>query len=201
MPNYQLNHFQHFHFQGQKSGEIILMVIRRHWFSIVQQMFFLLVLVALLLGFYLFLPAFVPLFQNSVWSNLFSLAANTFLIGLWIIFFVIWIDYYFDTWIITNERIVAIYQKGLFSREVSELRFERIQDVSTEVVGIIPTILNYGDLFIQTAGEKEKFVFKSVPNPYAIKSLIMNIQKEKRQEDTNELGEMIEEKINNHETL
>lgn len=201
MPDYQLNHFQRFHFQGQKSGEIILMVIRRHWFNIVQQVFFLLILIGLLLGAYLFLPLFTPLFQNSAWSSLFSLAANTFLIGLWIVFFVIWIDYYFDTWIITNERIVAIYQKGLFSREVSELRFERIQDVSTEVVGIIPTILNYGDLFIQTAGEKEKFVFKSVPNPYAIKSLIMNIQKEKRQEDTNELGEMIEEKINNHETL
>ena len=200
MPHYPFEHFQRFHFQGQKSGEIILMVIRRHWFNIAQQMFFIFLLVVILLGASLFLPLLLPALNNNLWRPVISLVENALLLGIWFVFFLTWVDYYFDTWIITNERIVAIYQNGLFSREVSELRFERIQDVSTDVVGIIPTVLNYGDILIQTAGEEEKFVFKNVPDPYTIKSLIMNIQKEKRREDTNELGEMIEEKINHHET-
>ena len=198
--HYNFDHFQNFHFQGQKSGEVILMVIRRHWFNIAQQLFFLFFLIALLFVGLTALPIILPALSSPGFAPLINFFGNVLFIGIWLGFFIIWIDYYFDTWIITNERIVAIYQNGLFSREVSELRFERIQDVSTDVVGILPTLLNYGDLLIQTAGEEEKFVFKSVPDPYSIKSLVMNIQKEKRREDTNELGEMIEEKINGGET-
>ena len=59
------------------------------------------------------------------------------------------------------------------------------------------TFLNYGNLFIQTAAERERFLFKKVPNPYKIKDILMNLQEEKEKEETDELGEMIKKKINN----
>jgi uncharacterized membrane protein YdbT with pleckstrin-like domain len=103
---------------------------------------------------------------------------------IWITFFLIWIDYYFDVWIITDRRVVNIEQKGLFNRQVSELELLRIQDITTEVTGVIPTILNYGDVFIQTAGENPRFIFRQVSDPYGIKDTLMNLQKKRSREES-----------------
>ncbi|MDX9913774.1 MAG: PH domain-containing protein, partial [Candidatus Moranbacteria bacterium] len=78
--------------------------------------------------------------------------------------------------IITNERIVNIEQKALFIRTTSELKFDKIQDISINIVGLIPTVLNFGDVHVQTAGNTERFLFHKVPDPQKIKSLIMNMQ-------------------------
>lgn len=72
------------------------------------------------------------------------------------------IDYYLDVYIITNERIVNIEQNGFFKREISELHLHQIQDVSAKVNGFLPTIMHYGDVFIQTAAERENFVFANL---------------------------------------
>ena len=70
---------------------------------------------------------------------------------LWLYGFLLWIDYWLDVWIVTDERVINIEQKGLFSRSVSELHFYNVQDVTTSVRGVIPTLLNYGDVEVQTA--------------------------------------------------
>src|SRR3989344_3187016 len=106
-----------------------------------------------------------------------------FIIFIWLFSFLLWIDYYFDVWIITNERIVNIDQKGLFARHMSELNFGSVQDVTTVVTGILPTVLNYGDVVVQTAGEKERFVFRMIPDPYIIKDSIMKLSKNALDDD------------------
>ena len=125
--------------------------------------------------------------------------AILFALITWIFFFLLWIDYYFDVWIITNKRVVNVEQKGLFNREVSELELERIQDITTDVKGVIPTFLNYGDVYVQTAGKTERFDFADVPDPYGIKDIIMNLQKAKHLEENNELGEVIREEIHHND--
>ena len=110
-------------------------------------------------------------------------------------FFLIWIDYYFDVWIVTERRIINIEQKGLFSRVVSELELEKIQDITTDVKGVIPTFLNFGDLHVQTAAEKERFLFRDIPDPYDVKNLIMNLQKKSESEEEEQFGKMLERKI------
>ena len=95
----------------------------------------------------------------------------------------------------TDKRIVNIEQKGLFARETSELQLEKIQDVATDVKGVIPTFLNYGTIEVQTAGEQEKFIFKDIPDPYAVKDLIMQLQKKFEQQENVEFSRMLSEKI------
>jgi len=90
--------------------------------------------------------------------------------------FLIWIDYYFDVWIITTERVINVEQKGMFSRRVSELSYAKVQDITTEVLGFLPSMLNYGDVYVQTAGEQERFVFRTVSDPYHIKNIIAEQQ-------------------------
>lgn len=194
-----MHNFNHFHFKGQKPGEEILMVVHRHWFDILSQFFIIFIMLVLFFSGFVFIPAFFSFFKEGFGVNLFFFLQNLFLIFIWLFFFLIWIDYYFDVWIVTNERIVNIEQKGLFSREVSELELENIQDITVDVLGIIPTFLNYGELFVQTAAEKERFVFHNVPDPYIIKDRIMNLQQKVEKKESEDLGAVIRKEI--HEEL
>ena len=187
--------FEKFHFQGQKPGEEILLVLHRHWFDILSQIFLVLGMIAGLILSFFYLPFFFPNIETAFGSKLFSFVEVSLAMLIWLVLFIIWIDYYFDVWIITNRRIVNIEQKALFVRQVSELEIENIQDVTTEVKGVIPTFLNYGDVFVQTAAEKERFLFHNVPDPYGVKDLMMNLQKRIEKEEARDLGEMIRERI------
>ena len=102
---------------------------------------------------------------------------TTMLLFLWIYAFFIWIDYYFDVWVITDERVLNIEQRGLFTRVISEVHLGRVQDVTTRVEGFVPTLLNYGDIFIQTAGEEKHFHFRNVGDPDQHKDEIVRLVK------------------------
>lgn len=182
-----------FHFAGQKDGEEVLLVVHRHWFNILEQMFLIVFLLFLMFSGAIYLPQLFVALRNPLMNSFFFFLENVFAMFIWIFFFLIWIDYYFDVWVITNLRIVNIEQKGLFNRSVSEMGFSRIQDVTAEVIGIIPTFLNYGDVFIQTAAETERFLFRQVPDPYHIKDVIMQMQKRRAQQKSAEFRKMMDE--------
>jgi uncharacterized membrane protein YdbT with pleckstrin-like domain len=103
---------------------------------------------------------------------------SLFLLILQQIAVVIFINYYLDCWIITNERTISTELKTLFSRNVSSISHDKIQDITVEVKGFLQTFLKYGNLQIQTAGEFNKFIFKEIPEPYETKELLFKIQKE-----------------------
>lgn len=195
------NNFNKYHFDGQARDEQILLVLHRHWFDILSQLFIILLMLAILFSSYWISALVHPALDDPLYQNLFSFLRNLFFIFIWMTFFLIWIDYYFDVWIVTDRRIVNIEQKALFSRETSELRLEKIQDVTTDVRGIIPTFLNYGDLLVQTAAEKEKFLFHNIPDPYEVKDLIMRLQKKFEHRENVEFTEMLSKKIHHDDDV
>ncbi len=168
-----------YHFPGQRENEQVLRIIHRHWFNLFSHLFIVILFSAILVGSFLFVPTLFPdMLRGDNW-RFFIFVQNTFFIFAWLYGFLIWIDYYFDVWIITNERVVNIEQKGLFVRHISELHFQRIQDVTSEVEGLLPTILDFGDVIVQTAGEETRFVFRQVADPSSVKDLVMRIAKER----------------------
>ena len=78
----------------------------------------------------------------------------------------------FDTWIITSRRIIDIEQQGLFSRHVAEIPLSRVQDITIEVNGILETLLRFGTIRIQTAGERDFFI-NDVPRLQELKNIIL----------------------------
>jgi hypothetical protein len=88
--------------------------------------------------------------------------------------------YYLDMMIITNDRLVQIQQKTLFSRSVSELDLYRVQDISSDISGVIPTMIGYGLLKIQTAGERQNFTFESVPRVNEVRRHIIELAEQDR---------------------
>jgi uncharacterized membrane protein YdbT with pleckstrin-like domain len=191
----KLRNFLSYCFRGQEKGEPILALLRRHWFNVFIQFIPILLLAAVLFAGFLYLPSYFQILNSSAFQDFFYFLESLLAMLIWTISFLIWTDFYLDTWIITDRRIVNIEQKGFFSRVNSELALDKIQDVTTDVTGFFPTLFNYGDVFIQTAAEKERFVFRKVPNPYKIKDLLMELQKEKEKEKEKKFEHMLHEEL------
>jgi uncharacterized membrane protein YdbT with pleckstrin-like domain len=75
--------------------------------------------------------------------------------------------------VITNENIIQVLQFSLLNRQTSQLNLAKIQDVSVDQVGIIPTMLGYGTIDIETAGEAANFRFPYAPNPDRVAKIII----------------------------
>ena len=155
-----------------QSDEKIVTSVHKHWFV----MFKTILAFAVLILIPPVLLTFLPLLTSGLDPDLIEPATNFFLaLYMMIIFlflFLFWMDYYLDMWVITDRRIIAIEQRGLFSREISEILLPRVQDVTIEISGIVETFLKFGTIKIQTAGERE-FTINNIPRLYEIKNIIL----------------------------
>jgi Bacterial PH domain len=79
-----------------------------------------------------------------------------------------------NIWIVTDSRVLDIWQIAFFNRKVSELHLESIQDISVNTSGIVQSYFNFGNIDIQTAASAQHFTFEEVPDPLDIKDSIMN---------------------------
>ena len=153
------------------------MFLRRHWIVPLQ---------ILLAGFFLlFIPVLIymgvsrsDMLQGEIYYAIFVLLSSAYYLFIVLFTFTNFIDYYLDVWIVTNMRIINIEQKGLFSRVISEKDLDIMQDVTSDISGFLPTLLEYGDVFIQTAAETERFIFKQVPFAGEVSRRISNLVSE-----------------------
>ena len=72
----------------------------------------------------------------------------------------------------TNLHIIDIDQKGLWHREISTVQLQKVQDISSKTEGIIASILNYGELEIQSAGSFTNFSVRGVQKPDLIRQKV-----------------------------
>ena len=154
-------------------GEHILAVRRKSWFIFASTSATAgaLMLVPIILGLVLSAPKLEILYGARL--SLFVLGAAIFEWIFWIWLFISLINYYFDVFVVTNERIIHIEQKGLFHRSTSELRLSRVQDVQVEHHGFVQTLFHFGTLIVQSAAERAGFVFELMDRPEEVKELIM----------------------------
>lgn len=155
--------YSHYHFPNQKPNEHVLMFMRRHWIVVLKIAATSVCLVAIPVFLYIIYLNYTNYFDSEIITALTTLLFSAFLLFIILYTFSNFVDYYLDVWIVTNQRIINVEQKGLFARVISEKDLGRMQDITSEVKGFWATLLSYGDVHIQTAGEKERFVFKQIP--------------------------------------
>ena len=153
-----------------KENEKVLFEIRRHWYVLAIESSFVILLA--LIPIMVIASADYFGFSEQTLSLVFFLSVAWILI-LWSIFFIIWTNYYLDVWVITDQRIIDVEQFSLFSRNVSEFRLDRIQDITVDVKGFLPTMLKFGDIHVQTAGMGNEFHIMQAPEPYKVKDMIV----------------------------
>lgn len=155
---------------NQQVNEKVEIFMRRHWIDLVR-------IAANTVGL-LLVPAFVGVVISVTGVNI---VGQPILGPLALVIFSVYLllvstltltsltDYWLDVWVVTNERIINSEQLGLFNRVVSEVKLEQIQDITSEQKGFLETFLTFGDVYIQTAAERERFQFKNIDNPDDIK--------------------------------
>lgn len=170
--------------------EKLVFFLRRHPITLVSVIFGYLLLVAspfLVFGYF---NAFQPeLLGNTSFLALLMFGGSAFFLFAWLFLFQLFLDYYLDSWIVTNRRILNIEQNGLFGRTVSELRLYRIQDVTAIVNGFVKTMFNFGEVEIQTAGEHERFMFEEIPKPNEVAKTILELSEIDRRDHLDEAME------------
>lgn len=177
-------------FPNQKENEKILMFLRRHWVEVFKIILISLGLLIVPLAFYLVLIGTAYL-ENELYYSLYILINSSYILFVVLFAFSNFIDYYLDVWIITDERVVNIEQKGLFNREVSEKELGRMQDITSEVKGFWATIFKYGDIHMQTAAEEQRFVFKQIPHAEEVTRKISNLVAEHRRQNPDLYDEVV----------
>lgn len=74
--------------------------------------------------------------------------------------------------VLTNQHFIQITQSGLFNRELSKFSLDEMEDARGTRKGILATLLGYGEILIETAGERENFLFRPVGNPLEVAEII-----------------------------
>ncbi len=159
-------------FPGQEPGEEVVLLVRKHWFTILWPLLFssLALLLPIIVGIFLY----SNLVEAKLWE-LFLFGSSIWYLLFWLIIFRTLLFYSLNTVVVTNHRIIDNDQHGFFDRKVAELHIRRVQDISVHTAGMLPTFLRFGDLVVQTAASEKQFTFEQIPNPEMTKDTIMRI--------------------------
>jgi hypothetical protein len=162
------------YFDDQFDDEEVLYVFRKH--PIVMRKGVIYSSIAVLLG-PLYVLALTFLTPNNLPSvNFFflSLAASMVLAG--IVFLPSWITWHFSVYIVTDQRLIQVMQKGLFHRSVVDMSLSQIQMVNYEIAGLEQTVLGFGTIMMQTlVGD---LIIHEVHKPAKIQKKILEIMRD-----------------------
>lgn len=150
-------------------GEKVIIAFHRHWIVVANKLTF----AALALIPPIIVLILLPAFQiKAELVPLMIYAVVIYFLAALLAAFVIWFDYYLDVWIVTDKRIIDVEQIGMFRRKTSEFMLSRVQDITVEIPSFIATLLHYGNIRVQTAGQ-EGFEAHDIPHADKIKDIIL----------------------------
>lgn len=138
-----------------------------------------------------FIGSLVPLIALPLLNALGSISTgigSSFVItliwlsGIFTYAFLNFLYWYFNVYIVTNERIIDVDWYSVIYRKISHTRISKIQDISYTQAGVFAGIFDYGTIEIQTAGEEENFEFTAVPHPRLITKKIEELMEEEEKE-------------------
>lgn len=160
-------------FGEQAEDEEIFLFLRRHIVTNIPWIvtgFFL-----LLLPIFLFLifdsspfPFTVPINFLIVFLLFYYLIVITFL-------FISYISWFFNIALVTDRRVVDLNYSDVIYHNMAVTKLNLIEDINYVQAGFIRSFFDYGDIFIQTAGEKLNFHFMAVPKPARATEIIQNL--------------------------
>lgn len=165
-----------FHFDTQDKEEKVLLILRRHIFTNIRW-----ISIGFLMLFFPLILSFVPIFNDLPlrYQTLITLGWYLLVLGYMFEQFLLW---YFNVFIITDERVLDYDFHSLLYKRVSKAKIDKIEDVTYEMHGVIQSFLNYGSVYIQTAAEQREFEFIDVPQPDLVAKLLNEIMIEEEQE-------------------
>lgn len=130
------------YFEDQFDDEEVLFVFRKH--PIVMRKGFILALLGPVVG---VLPATFKPELGFGWF--FGGLLAGMVLGM-LLFVPSWINWHFSVFIVTDQRLIQITQKGFFNKSVVDMGLGQIQMVNYEVAGLQETLMGFGTIMMQT---------------------------------------------------
>lgn len=153
-------------FDTQHEDEEVLMVFRRH--PVVMRKGLIAVLIGLLFG---MIPSLIyPLRLGYLLFAPLGMALGG------IFFFFSWINWYYSVYIVTDQRLIQVNQRGFFKKSVVDISLSKILSINYEVSGMQETLLGFGTILVQTyVGD---LLMEHIHHPAQVQEHIVKIIKE-----------------------
>ena len=151
------------YFEDQFDDEEVLFVFRKH--PMVMRKGLILGMLCILLG---VIPSlFVPTYAMYLEGLAGGLVLGT------IVFLPSWIAWHFSVFIVTDQRLIQITQKGFFHKSVVDMGLNQIQMVNYQVAGMQETLLGFGTIMMQTfVGD---LVIHDIHHPATIQKKLLEV--------------------------
>ncbi len=161
-------------------GERIICTVKRHPFGIVS------LYVAAVIGMLIAVVLAVVLVPNALSqaglgsdnSAMIYAGMAIVIVALILILGLATSVYWQNEWVVTSDSITQISQTSLFTRQVSQLSMDNLEDVTVDQNGILPHLFGFGTLKVETAGERSKFQFPYCPRPNDYARKILEVHEE-----------------------
>lgn len=82
------------------------------------------------------------------------------------------LGWFFNIFIVTDERVIDVDFYSFTYKEVSEAALAKIEDITYTTGGLFGSVLDFGTVSIQTAGERPNIDFENVPHPAQVVAVI-----------------------------
>lgn len=164
-------------FDIQHDDEPVLLLLRQHpivnfpWIFLTLFLVIAPIIVLPLIPFLDFLPGNYRFVALLGWYTMvFGYALEQFLV------------WFFNIYIVTDERVIDFDFYNLLFKRVSEAKIENIEDITTSNSGLLQSIVDFGDIRIQTAAEIPEIEFERVPHPDLVAKFLSEMLVQEEQE-------------------
>lgn len=156
------------------ADEKIIFAVHRHWISLVLPLVSAILIGALaLVGFY-YLGAHLDALR-AVGSLAFAALGLGALILLALVLAYSNIQIYLQNILILTDRsIYLVVKNSLVQRDIAQFSIDELEDALITQSGIWATILDYGDLTVETAGKRDNLVFQTAAHPQRLADVVMD---------------------------
>jgi uncharacterized membrane protein YdbT with pleckstrin-like domain len=164
-------------FETQEDKEQIVLFMRQH--AVVNYGWIVLIAIMILVPIFFF-PMLLRLkiFPANTPPGYYLVLPVMWYLGTFGLAFVNFLRWYYNVYIITDQRVVDIDWYNLLYKKFATAQLNRIQDVTYKQGGILDSFFDFGDVFIQTAGEEPNFDFLKIPHPAQVVQQIQQILEE-----------------------
>lgn len=161
----------HVKFVGTDNQEKIILLLRRHPITTIPTIFtaFFMVIAPIFVGFIPDIATYIPVNYQLVAMLFWYMITLAFIIEQFL-------NWFFNVHIITDERVFDVDFTHLVHREITDANIDQIQDVTTQMSGVLHTTFNYGNVIIQTAAQIPQIEYTAVPNPDKVAQVLRELR-------------------------
>ena len=159
------------YFPDQFDDEEVLFVFRKH--PVVMRKRLILALLLVLVG---ALGGLVGVYRGGGLGSYYLGLAIGLAVGV-LSMLPAWISWHFSVFIVTDQRLIQVTQKGLFHRSVVDMGLNQIQMVNYQIAGLQETLLGFGTIMMQTfVGD---LIIHDVHHPATIQKRLLEVLRDR----------------------